>query len=75
MSVGLALSPRSAESEAFSAVYYAALLSGQDADAAVRKAHFRADILVKQFGMARSDAAAEVARSMIMRTGGLCVGG
>ena len=74
LTVAIAVSWHAAETEAFDSVYYAALLSGRDANAAVRKAHFRTDILVKQFGMTRSDAAAEVARAMIWRSGSLCGG-
>ena len=66
--------PASAETEAFERVYFSALLSGRDADAAVRKARFRTGILVKDFGMSRAEAAAEVAKFMIWRTGRLCGG-
>jgi hypothetical protein len=62
-----------AETEAYRSVYYAAQLSGRDPDAAVRKARFRAGILVKQFGMSRSDAAADIARFMIVNAGNPCV--
>jgi hypothetical protein len=69
------LDPAAAENEAYRSVYFAALLSGRDPDAALRKAHFTAGYLVKQFGMTRTDAAAEVAKFMIWRTGSLCGGG
>jgi chaperone required for assembly of F1-ATPase len=72
--VGVALARNAEESASFNGVYYAALLSGRDADAAVRKAHFRADLLVEHFGMTRSEAAAEAARSVALRTTSLCVG-
>lgn len=63
------------ETTAFNAVYYAALFGGRDPDAALRKAHFTANVMVRQLGMTRADAAAEVARFMILRGGGICVGG
>jgi hypothetical protein len=62
-----------AEAKAFS-TYYAALLSGRDPDAAVRKARYTAGTLMKQFGMTRPEAAAEVARFVIWRLGRLCGG-
>jgi hypothetical protein len=74
-SVAIAVSRSAAEADAFNSVYHAASLSGRDANAAVRKAHFRTELLVKEFGMTRSDAAVEVARNMILRVGGLCGGG
>ena len=51
------------------------LLSGRDPEAALRKAHFTAGILMKQFGKSRSEAAADVAKFMIWRAGNLCGGG
>jgi len=63
-----------AETEAFESVYYAALLSGRDPDAALRKARFRTELLMKDFGESKSRAAAEVARFMIWRAGSLCGG-
>ena len=74
-SVAIAVSRSVAETDAFNSVYYAALLSGRDADAAVRKAHFRTELLMKEFGMSRPDAAVEVARTMILSVGNLCGGG
>ena len=74
LSVGRTLGRPTAESEAFDSVYYAALLSGRDPDAAVRKARFTAGILMKQFGMTRPEAAAEVTKFMIWRSGRLCGG-
>jgi hypothetical protein len=59
----------------FDSVYYNALLSGRDADAALRKAHYLTGSLMRHFGMTRSEAASEVARTMIMRSGLLCSGG
>ena len=66
--------PSAAEIEAFRAVYVAAELSGRDPDAALRKAQFRTGILVRDLGMERSEAAAEVARSLILRIDRLCGG-
>ena len=60
--------------EAFRAVYVAAELSGRDPDAALGKAQFRTGILVRDLGMERSEAAAEVARSLILRIDRLCGG-
>ena len=64
-----------AETDAFDRIYYSALLSGRDPQAALRKAQFTADLLVKQFHMTGTEAAAEVAQFMIWRAGGLCGGG
>jgi hypothetical protein len=64
-----------AEATAFRAVYYAALFGGRDPDAALRKANFTANVMVHDLGMTRADAAAEVARFMIVRGGSICVGG
>jgi hypothetical protein len=75
LAVDIALSRADAETEAFDSVYYTALLSGRDPDAALRKAHFTTSILTKQFGMPRFKAAAEVAKFMISRSGRLCGGG
>lgn len=66
---------QTADTGLFGDIYYDALLSGRDADAALRKAHFLTGSLVQHFGMRRSDAAALVARTMIMRSGLLCSGG
>jgi hypothetical protein len=75
LSVGSTLGrPTAAETEAFDSIYYAALLSGRDPDAAVRKARYTAGTLMKQFGMTRPEAAAEVARFAIWRSGRLCGG-
>ena len=65
----------SAELAALDSVYYGALLSGRDPDAAVRKARFRTDNLVRDLGITRSAAAADVARFMLRRGGTLCIGG
>src|ERR1700722_12431625 len=66
---------RATEAAAYEAVYLAATLSHRDPDAAVRKARWRTDALVEDLGMARGQAAAEVARFLILRGGGLCQGG
>jgi hypothetical protein len=63
-----------ADPPVFENIYYNALLSGRDADAALRKAHYLTGSLMQHFGMTRSDAATEVARTMIMRSGLLCSG-
>lgn len=73
--VAVAPARPAADAEAFDNIYYNALLSGRDADAALRKAHYLTGSLMQHFGMTRSDAAAEVARTMIMRSGALCAGG
>jgi hypothetical protein len=65
----------STEAEAFASIYYTQLLSGRDPEAALRKTHFTAGILMKQFGKSRSEAAADVAKFMIWRGGNLCGGG
>ena len=72
---GIAVGGPTAETEAFDRIYYSALLSGRDPQAALRKARFTADLLVRQFHMTGTEAAAEVARSMISRSGGMCGGG
>lgn len=56
-------------------VYVAAVLAGRDPDAAVRKAHYRTEILVRDLGMTPSRAAAEVSKWMVRDTGRLCAGG
>ena len=66
--------PTAAETKAFGSIYYAALLSGRDPDAAVRKARYTAGTLMKQFGMTRPEAVAEIARFAIWRSGRLCGG-
>jgi hypothetical protein len=72
-----ALAPvgETAEAVVFENIYYNALLSGRDADAALRKAHYLTGSLTQHFGMTRSEAATEVARTMVMRGGLLCSGG
>lgn len=65
----------SAELAALDSVYYGALLSGRDPDAAVHKARFRTGVLMRDLGMTRSAAAADIARFMLRRGGTLCVGG
>jgi hypothetical protein len=66
---------RATEAAAYRTVYMAALLSHHDPDAAVRKARWTTDAMVENFSMARGQAAAEVARFLILRGGGLCQGG
>jgi hypothetical protein len=66
---------QTADPPVFDSIYYNALLSGRDADAALRKAHYLTGSLMQHFGMTRSEAAAEVARTMVMRSGLLCSGG
>ena len=78
---GIVLTPEhtplgeTAEAGVFENIYYNALLSGRDADAALRKAHYLTGSLMQHFGMTRSEATAEVARTMVMRSGLLCSGG
>jgi hypothetical protein len=72
--VGRALDRHAAEAAAYDSVYYAALLSGRDADAAVRKAHYLTGTMMEALGMTRAEAAAYVARSMVWRNGSLCGG-
>lgn len=72
---GAAARERAAEATAYKAVYIAAMLSHHDPDAAVRKARWTTDGMVENFGMARGEAAAEVARFLILHGGGLCQGG
>ena len=64
-----------AEIQAFDRIYYTALLAGRDPEAALRKAHYTTNLLMKQFGMTRSEATMDVARFMVWRTGQLCGGG
>ena len=66
--------PTVAETKAFDSVYYAALWSGRDPDAAVRKARYTAGTLMKHSGMTRSEAVAEAVKFTIWRSGGLCGG-
>jgi len=72
--VGSTPARTTSDTEAFDSVYYNALLTGRDADAALRKAHYLTGSLMQHFGMTRTDAAAEVARTMITRSGALCSG-
>jgi hypothetical protein len=73
--VGIAPASTTADAKVFDNIYYNALLSGRDPDAALRKAHYLTGSLMQHFGMTRSAAAAEIARTMIMRSGALCSGG
>jgi hypothetical protein len=61
-----------AEAEAYDDVYYIALLTGRDANAALRKAHYRTDLLMNELGMTRSEATALAVRSVIWGAGNLC---
>ncbi len=72
--VGRALNLHAEEAAAYDSVYYTALLSGSDADAALRKAHYLSGTMMREFGMTRAEAAAYVARSMVWRNGSLCGG-
>lgn len=65
---------QTAEAAAYDSVYYTALLSGRDADAAARKAHYLTATIMREFGMTRTEAAAYVVRSMVWRNGSLCGG-
>jgi len=69
-----ALHRNAAETAAYDSVYYTALLSGRDADAALRKAHYLTGTMMREFGMTRTEAAAYVAGSMLWRNGKLCGG-
>lgn len=55
-------------------IYYAALLSGREPTAALRKARFRIQLMQRDFGMTRDQAATYVARVMIEEAGGICSG-
>jgi hypothetical protein len=59
----------------FSDVYAAAVLAGRDPDAAVRKARYRTDTMVRDLGMTQAQATREVSRWMVRNAGGLCTGG
>ena len=72
--VGRALSRHAAAAAPYDSVYYAALLSGRDADAAVRKAHYLTGTMMQKLGMTRAEATAYVVRSMVWRNGSLCGG-
>ena len=72
--VARALNRHAAEAAAYDSVYYTALLSGRDAGAAVRKAHYLTGTMMQEFGVTRAEAAAYVARSMVWRNGSLCGG-
>jgi hypothetical protein len=72
--VGRALNQHTEETAASDSVYYTALLSGRDADAALRKAHYLTGTMMQEFRMTRAEAAAYVARSMVWRNGRLCGG-
>jgi hypothetical protein len=64
----------SLEATALNSVYYTALLTGRDPDAAVRKARHSTDVLMHQLGMTRSAAATDVTRFTLRRGGVLCGG-
>jgi hypothetical protein len=71
---GRALNRHAANAAAYDSVYYTALLSGRDPDAAVRKAHYLTGIMIRELGMNHTEAVAYVARSMVWRNGSLCGG-
>ena len=73
--VGTTPARPASDAQTFDNIYYNALLSGRDAEAALRKARYLTGSLMQHLGMTRSEAAAEVARTMIMRSGALCSGG
>ena len=73
--IGAMFTRHTAETDAYDRVYYTALLTGRSTDAALRKAQFRTDLLMREFGMTRSEAAAQAAQSMIWSAGNLCSGG
>jgi hypothetical protein len=64
----------SPEAMALNRVYFTALLSGRDPDAAVRKARYTAQILMQNLGMPRSAALADVTQFALRRGGVLCGG-
>jgi tetrahydromethanopterin S-methyltransferase subunit F len=66
--------PPSDAQQMFEDIRYAAMFTGRDPDAAVRKAKLRVNLLVKDFGMSRSRAAEYVARILLEQSGGLCSG-
>ena len=68
-------SGQAAEWAALDSVYYTALLSGRDPDAAVRKARFNMNTLSRDLGMTRPAAASDAARFLLRRGGTLCGGG
>jgi hypothetical protein len=72
--IARALNHHTEETAAYDSVYYTALLSGRDAGAALRKAHYLTGTMMQEFGMTRAEAAAYVARSMVWRNGSLCGG-
>jgi hypothetical protein len=66
--------PPSGAQQMFEDIRYAAIFTGRDSDAAVRKAKLRVHLLMRDFGMSRTRAAEYVARVMIEQSGGLCSG-
>jgi uncharacterized membrane protein len=70
-----AFSRPAAETASYETVYYTALLTGRDSNAALRKAHFRTRLLMSELGMTRSEATALAVRSVIWGAGNLCGGG
>lgn len=69
--VGRALSPHALDEAAYDSIYYTALLSGRDPDAAMCKAHYLTGTMMREFRMSHTEAAAYVARSMVWRNGSL----
>ncbi len=66
--------PPSATQQMFEDIRYAAMFTGRDPDAAVRKAKLRVNLLMRDFGMSEDRAAEYVARIMLEQSGGLCSG-
>ena len=66
--------PRSVAQQMFEDIRYAAMFTGRDPDATVRKAELRTHLLMDDFGMSRTRATTYVARIMIEQSGGLCSG-
>jgi hypothetical protein len=64
----------SPEAKALNSVYFSALLSGRNPNAAVRKARFSAHILMHDLGMTRSAALADVTQFALRCRGVLCGG-
>jgi hypothetical protein len=65
----------SLEATALNSVYFTALLTGRDPDAAVRKARFGIRVLMHQLGVPHSAALADETRFLLRRSGTLCGNG
>ena len=68
------ITPPSPEAIALNSVYFTALLSGRDPDAAVRRVHHSTQVLMHDLGMTRSAALADVTQFALRRGGVLCGG-